>query len=550
MSCSARASAVLRALRAAPPVTARLSRHCRQDGQLSTGGNLRAFSTSAQPESVDPQATSQQSRSVYGASFVMDTSRMQRRQKEIEQVAFAKDSAGPPPTEEKTNEVATKEQLAKLFRELPGHVSTTIAWQWHVQGKLKPTVDVPRKKDELEEWRNTFLDIYRETFDEYRRFRRSEVSRRRRTRRNFAVNNMGFKEAFESYEVNTEEFGDEHRQKSIVEDCWKAEYYELLHRKAREDIPEREHLAARTDRMADIVAGALRAHYTEQNRPVLTHELADYENPYMMKHSAMERLLQERCVRNRLDERCLPRLMERMPSMAKVRTQAQLPPEVLEPLAAFRGDVRWHFDERERLSQKLEAVSTAFDALEQSGGDAAAVAASLPENSGPPSPDQVPGVYHPWRNHVGFQTAVPRGTAGGINFGKPDSNLDEQILRLRYPTLQRVAHTLPADPKWRAQVSRTIQVLERSKHWDYASKLNAINMMKEVYDSMKSSDTYTRELDKKLVVNRVPSHLKRKYAADKEYIKTFPRKFRPRKSMTWYRPSLTTPKPKITKPKK
>ena len=30
-----------------------------------------------------------------------------------------------------------------------------------------------------------------------------------------------------------------------------------------------------------------------------------------------------------------------------------MPPEVLEPLAAFRGDVRWSFDSRERLRQKL-----------------------------------------------------------------------------------------------------------------------------------------------------------------------------------------------------
>jgi hypothetical protein len=38
----------------------------------------------------------------------------------------------------------------------------------------------------------------------------------------------------------------------------------------------------------------------------------------------------------------------------KLRRQAALPPEMLEPLAAFRGDVRWHFDARERLEQKLQ----------------------------------------------------------------------------------------------------------------------------------------------------------------------------------------------------
>ena len=41
----------------------------------------------------------------------------------------------------------------------------------------------------------------------------------------------------------------------------------------------------------------------------------------------------------------------------KLRRQAALPPEPLEPLAAFRGDVRWHFDARERLQQKLQGGS-------------------------------------------------------------------------------------------------------------------------------------------------------------------------------------------------
>ena len=39
--------------------------------------------------------------------------------------------------------------------------------------------------------------------------------------------------------------------------------------------------------------------------------------------------------------------------LVKLRREAPLPPEVLEPLAAFRGDVRWHFEATERLEQKL-----------------------------------------------------------------------------------------------------------------------------------------------------------------------------------------------------
>ena len=36
------------------------------------------------------------------------------------------------------------------------------------------------------------------------------------------------------------------------------------------------------------------------------------------------------------------RWLDSRPVLAKLRSKAQLPPEVLEPLHAFRGDVRWH----------------------------------------------------------------------------------------------------------------------------------------------------------------------------------------------------------------
>ena len=43
--------------------------------------------------------------------------------------------------------------------------------------------------------------------------------------------------------------------------------------------------------------------------------------------------------------------------LVKLRRQAALPPEALEPLSAFRGDVRWHFDARQRLEQKLQGAA-------------------------------------------------------------------------------------------------------------------------------------------------------------------------------------------------
>jgi len=138
---------------------------------------------------------------------------------------------------------------------------------------------------------------------------------------------------------------------------------------------------------------------------------------------------------------------------------------------------------------------------------------------------------------------VPTGVTGGTKFGQPMPALEEQVLGMRYPTLQRVAHTLPQDPKWRAHVVRTIRVLERSKDWDFKSKLSAINKMKEIYDQMRSSDEYTAALDEKLPLNRVPSHLKKKYARDKQYVKTYRKRFLLQKSFTRYRPSLTATAP-------
>ncbi|CAJ1370339.1 unnamed protein product [Effrenium voratum] len=394
-----------------------------------------------------------------------------------------------------------------------------------------------------------FMQLYKAEREGHFAQRRWDITRRKRSRRVFGLLNRGYKEVEEEHEAQEEEFSDDWRKKSILEDLWKAEYYRHHHRRLREDIPEREspgRLALRTDQVADVVASALRSEYADQNRPVLTHELADYENPYMMKRSAMERLLQERCVRNQLDERVMPRLLDKDPDLVKLRREAALPPEVLEPLAAFRGDVRWNFDARERLAQKVDAASAALDMISKEEApkpDVAAVTQGLPENLVDDAASKLPGLHHPWRNHVGFDTAVPRGMAGGTKFGQPEPALQAQVTRLRYPTLQRVAHTLPADPKWRAHVVRSIRVLERSKDWDFKSKLEAMNRMKEVYDSLKPSEVYTAGLDEKLVVNRVASHIKRKYARDAEYVKTYRKRWLKEKSFYRYRPSLTATAP-------
>lgn len=498
----------------------------------------RRFCGSPRPTQGDPSANEESSSSASGTRFILSASQRWERQKKV-RAAHAQDPQLK--TEERglPAEDRTKLQIQRLLKEMPGRASCTFAFMLHTKQLLEP------KAPPMD--RAGFESIFKDVQAKFFQNRAKEVTKRRRQRRDYTRKNSGYKEDEEVPQVHDAEFEGPWRQSSIVEDLWKSEYYQAIHREARKSIPERGLLATRTDRLADVAAAAYRKHITDQNRPVLTHELADFENPYMMRRSALDRLLQERCVRNQLDERCVPRLLDNHPDLVKLRAQAALPPEVLEPLAAFRGDSRWHFDSRERLGQKLADAAEALNAVlvepsSVSPENLRAVADKLPENQ-EVRPDQVPGIHHPWHNHVGFESAVPTGVTGSTKFGQPMKAIEKQVLGLRYPTLQRVAHTLPTDPKWRAHVVRTINVLERSRDWDFQSKLAAINSLKEIYDQMKPSQEYEAALDEKLPVNRVPSHLKRKYARNAQYVKTFPKFFLKKKSFYRYRASLTATAP-------
>eukprot|EP00913_Durusdinium_trenchii_P019621 g18445.t1 len=266
-----------------------------------------------------------------------------------------------------------------------------------------------------------FIRIFNEERDEFQKQRRlKSLLRKGQAKTTFTMLNRGYTEEEEEYEAEDVEFQDEWRKKSIVEDYWKADDYDLEQQKP---WPR---LGARTDRFVDVLRDAAAA------------EVLDHERP------------------------------------------------VLEPLAAFRGDVRWSFDSRERLRQKLRGINVALDAIKKEED----VMRCLPENQAVPHL----AAYSP----PGFESAVPKGTAGGITFGQPEKSLSQQLAQMRYPTLQRVAHTLPRDPKYRSHPQET-------------------------YDYLKPSEEYTEALDEKLVVNRVFGKIRRKYAPDAEYVKTYPR---------------------------
>eukprot|EP00929_Paragymnodinium_shiwhaense_P118532 TRINITY_DN90448_c0_g1_i1.p1 TRINITY_DN90448_c0_g1~~TRINITY_DN90448_c0_g1_i1.p1 ORF type:complete len:752 (-),score=128.72 TRINITY_DN90448_c0_g1_i1:260-2515(-) len=463
----------------------------------------------------------------FGARFKQETESLRRRKDAVDKAnAFESEEFAMQEEGAKEPKEVVREQLKRLLFDLRGRASREFAYLMHKKGELEPKLETPLNEEE-------FAEAFKIAKLIFQRYKGKERIRRKSQFKNYARLNTGYSEEDEVFNPEVDEFKGSWRTNSMREDYWKADYYTSLQRWIKDVVPEPEPLSMRTDRVADVLGEALRGHISDCNRPVLTHELADFDNPYMMKQSATARIVHERCVRGPLDERMMPRLVEKQPDLVKLRAEAKLPPEVLEPLAAFRGDVRWNFDASARLEQKLQAVDQALEAVLTSQGASESVVSALPENAAV-DPGQVPGVHHPWRNHLGFESAVPGGLAGGTRMGQPEPALQAQIDKLRYPTLQRVAHTLPNDTKWRAHVARSVQVLERSKHWDYASKLRAMNSMKEVYDRLKPSSEYSDLLDEKLPLNRVPSHLTKKYGGGRQWVKTFPKKFRSKKTHERY----------------
>ncbi|CDJ58673.1 Chromosome III, complete sequence, related [Eimeria maxima] len=264
--------------------------------------------------------------------------------------------------------------------------------------------------------------------------------------------------------IVTANFTEEAQTVSLIEDVYKAEVYQEV--------------CAKLD----------------EHRPTLVNEFTDFDNPYMLKREAIKRLLEERGTRNALDESMIDEYLDRRPDLVKLRLRAKLPPEVIEPLAAFHGLTNYNFDKRTRLQQKVNAMFRAVDAAHcdcWSHAELDVLLGSLEENQRSDMKHEL----HPFRNHFGFVSAVPTGTVGSIKMGQEQCGTDKELRMIRYPTLQRVAHTLPKDPKYRAIVAHAIRVLERSPGWDFKDKVKAINTLVEVYNHLPPSATYARKLD-------------------------------------------------------
>ncbi|KAF4670721.1 hypothetical protein FOL47_001870 [Perkinsus chesapeaki] len=353
--------------------------------------------------------------------------------------------------------------------------------------------NVPKGRDlELEE-KKAFISEYNRYMSQVwatRRRVRMTKRRQKMAKKMQTTENEGYEEPEPNYVAAHWRFKDG-VTKSLVEDMFKAEMYSEIYRHTTESLGADE-VPHDSDRFVDVLKRAMRKHVTAEARPILTNELSDYEAPYMMKRQTRERLLRDECARNQLDESMIDYTLDTSDDLVRLRSKAPMPPDLLEPLMSFRGITEWSHDPRERLGQKLDRVADVMDWIEKSEEPS-----SSPEFKAP-RPEW--RYHHPFNNHFGFVPAAqPRGVLGGTKFGR---SIDPEERMMRYPTLQRVAHSLSKDPVYRRLTRHQINVLERAYGWKYSSQTQAINTLKEVLDDLPPHAHYKARLDWALPIQR------------------------------------------------
>ncbi|GIX65394.1 DNA double-strand break repair rad50 ATPase, putative [Babesia caballi] len=285
----------------------------------------------------------------------------------------------------------------------------------------------------------------------------------------------------EPYDITSPLFGEEREADTLVADVQKAAAYDDIQSMLASVRPTPQGVL--TDRFIDVMARAIEHNLSRIERPVLCNELSDFQSSYAMQRATLRNLLVNRCTRNAFDETRVERFLDRL-RFSDQRLDAPLPPEVLEPLVAFRGLASYSFDPCTRLSQKLHNMQRLVRAIVDGDEPFLRALGTFAEcSAGPPS-------KYPFRNYYGFESAVPSDVTGSIRMGKPRS-----AHAVRYHNLQAVAHSLPADRKYRAIVAHAIRVLERSKGWDQASKVKAVSRLVQVYNNLAPSRYYARVLD-------------------------------------------------------
>lgn len=294
-----------------------------------------------------------------------------------------------------------------------------------------------------------------------------------------------------------------------------------------------------------IMLNTIRNHILEKVRPTLINEFGVYKNPYMLLKNALFNYILYKYVKNPYEESLIEEYINQKTNLTILKINSgMVPVEVYEPLVSFRGDVMYNYNIKEKFDESIttslnvvrfllkqnkeQQESKQTDSLKEEADISLIneVLKLLPENN------KFPYENYPFENLKSFKTNRTKRYMGGIKNNKPINIDEEEILEMRYPNLQCVAHSLPKDIKYRDNVIHAIKVLERSKYWDHKSKIKAINLLIEVWNNMHSSDHYESILDKSLPVIYTKDMLK----------KTKTRKDTFNKGLK-YIPSLTTQKP-------
>ena len=327
-----------------------------------------------------------------------------------------------------------------------------------------------------------FKQVYRQSVA---LVRRDEEKSKAPKRRKATAENEGYSEPQIEPEISHWKFQPNFHLQTLVDDNRKSDYYTGLAAFVdRHVLPRGQPIDC--DKFVSVFKRALGQHLLNQNRPVLTNELADFNNPYMMRRSAMERLLRQKCARNKLDEVLIENYLNADKTLLQLQSRASIPPEVIEPLQAFRGVREWSFDPEDRMAQKISHIAQLVTQITQQP--------SLPTHT-----------------ITAHSSSRPTGRRGGWGHMKPSN----PPTNLRYPTLASVAHSLPRDPAYRAQAMHAINTLERSRGWAQSDKIKAVNTLIEVLNSLGPSAMWKGKLDKALgnresCVRRKPGNLLRR----------------------------------------
>ncbi|SCM07555.1 conserved Plasmodium protein, unknown function [Plasmodium chabaudi adami] len=264
-----------------------------------------------------------------------------------------------------------------------------------------------------------------------------------------------------------------------------------------------------------VMINSIKKYLLEKIKPALINEFSVYTNPYMLLKNSLHNLILHEHVKNCYDESLIENYINKKTSLNILKiNSADVPVEVYEPLVSFHGDTHYNYNVQDKFKLSINTFLSILDTIQKGGVDSPNkseqnessnkmkyedmsilindILKKLPENI------KYPFENYPFENLKSFKTNIKKKYIGGIKNNKPANVEDEEIAHMRYPNLQCVSHSLPKDPKYRDNVIHAIKVLERSKHWDYNSKIKAINTLVEVWNNMNKSEHYEHVLDKAL----------------------------------------------------